>query len=56
MKTAFSILFSRLVVTVFAQSGGYSSALMDQVDRTFAEQGPCSAGFQLETLKNQYTK
>ena len=34
-------------------SGGYSSEIMDQVGRTFSEQGPCSAGFQLETLKNQ---
>lgn len=34
-------------------SEGYSSEIMDQVGRTFAEQGPCSAGFMLEALKNQ---
>lgn len=34
-------------------SGGYSSEIMDQVGRTFSEQGPCSAGFHLEAIKNQ---
>ena len=36
-----------------AQNCGYSPELMDQFGRTFAEQGPCSAGLQLEALKNQ---
>ena len=36
-----------------AQGGGYSSETMDQLGKTFAEQGPCSAGLQLEALKNQ---
>ena len=35
------------------QGGGYSSDIMDQIGRTFAEQGPCSAGLQLEAIKNQ---
>lgn len=36
-----------------AQGGGYSSEIMDQVGKTFAEQGTCAAGLQLEALKNQ---
>lgn len=36
-----------------AQGGGYSSEIMDQFGKTFAEQGPCAAGLQLEALKNQ---
>jgi hypothetical protein len=39
-----------------AQGGGYSSEIMDQFGKTFAEQGPCAAGLQLEALKNQNQK
>ena len=36
-----------------SQGCEYSSEIMDQIGRTFAEQGPCSAGLQLEILKKQ---
>lgn len=55
-RAAISAIPDRQTVTVpagSAQGGGYSSETMDRLGKTFAEQGSCAAGLQLEALKNQ---
>jgi hypothetical protein len=55
-RAAISSIPNQQTITIpsdSSPSGGYSSEIMDQIGRTFVEQGPCSAGLQLEILKNQ---